>query len=390
MVAEALVRALLAGPAWLYEFGIRTRIVAYETKYLKSQRLDTAVLSIGNVTVGGTGKTPLVEYVARYLSAEGYKVAILTRGYGRNSHGQKILNDPTDVPGSKSEDQVPGLPTEPLNVATADSPAAGDLARQSRITSGTLPYRQFGDEPVMLARALHSVPIVVNGKRVEAGRWAEQHLHPDVIILDDGYQHLALARDVNILVLDATDPFGGGRMVPFGRLREPVFAIKRADAIIVTRAHRPFDQAQMLSVIRYFCGDKIPIMYVYSSIVRLRHLVTGDVYDAGQFRGWNASIMCGVGNPTSFSDDLIQIGINIASENFFRDHHQFTQQDLERVTEEAGSAGADMIVTTEKDAVRLEGFTCGSVPVYAAELEIQSEDEVRLKSFLLRTLLVRR
>lgn len=179
-------------------------------------------------------------------------------------------------------------------------------------------------------------------------------------------------------------------MVPFGTLREPLFALKRADAVIISRAHRPFDQGQTFAIIKYFCGDRVPVMYVYSSIVRLRHLSTGMTYDGDQFVGWNASIMCAIGNPRAFSDDLLQIGINIASETFYRDHHPYTQDELDRVIGEAERAGADMIVTTEKDAVRLEGLTCGQIPVYAAELELQSEDEVRLKSLLLRSLLVRR
>jgi len=388
MAPDGLIGKLLAGPAWLYELGVRTRVVAYETNYLKSQKLDTAVLSIGNITVGGTGKTPLVEYVARYLSSEGYSVVILTRGYGRSSRGQRVLNDPASGGASQTTLENAGQ-TEDHRVERLPAPSQEESG-PPRIISGAGSFRDFGDEPVMLARALPATPIVVNSNRVEAGRWAEQHLKPDVIILDDGYQHLALARDLNVLVLDATNPFGDWRMVPLGGLREPLFGIKRADAVIVTRAHRPFDQAKTVGTIKYFCGDKVPIMYAYSSIVRLRHLTTGEVYDAGQFQGWNASVVCAIGNPRSFSDDLLQIGINIASEKFFRDHYAFTQQDWNLVNQQASAAGADMIVTTEKDAVRLEGFTGAEIPVYAAQAELESEDEVRLKSLLLRSLLVRR
>jgi len=380
MAANAFVRALLAGPAWLYELAVRVRTVAYETNYLKSRKLDTAVVSVGNITVGGTGKTPLVEYIARYLTSEGYSIAILTRGYGRHSRGQKLLNAPSGAGAHQGKDPSPARTGD---VVTIDD----SLARGFH---GTPSYLEFGDEPVMLSRALPEVPIVVNANRFEGGRWAEQNLHPDVIILDDAYQHLALARDVNVLVLDATDPFGGERMIPFGRLREPLFGIKRADAIIVTRAHRPFDQGRLLSVLRYFLGDKVPVMYAHSSIVRLRHLETQQSYDAQEFRGWNAAVMCGIGNPSAFSDDLIQIGVNIATEEFFRDHRVFTHKDLEKVVESASKAGADMIVTTEKDAVRLANLKHGEVPIYVAEMEIESEDEVRLKSFLLRSLLVKR
>jgi tetraacyldisaccharide 4'-kinase len=129
-------------------------------------------------------------------------------------------------------------------------------------------------------------------------------------------------------------------------------------------------------------------MYFSSSIVRLRHLGTGKIYDAAQFRGWNVAVMCGVGNPHAFADDLLHAGINIVGENFFRDHHSFTAADIERVMTESREAHADAIVTSEKDAVRLEGLQTGDtgdIPMYAAILELQSEDEVRLKSLLLRT-----
>ena len=336
-------------PARLYEFGVRLRVAAYETDYLKSKRLDTTVISIGNIAVGGTGKTPLVDYVARYLKEEDLSVAILTRGYGRKSKGRRILNDPTD---------------RDRNVAKS--------------------YQEFGDEPLMLARALPDIPIIIDNNRYESGTYAAREFGADVLILDDAYQHLTLARDLNILLLDATDPFAGFEMIPLGRLREPLYGIKRADVVIITRADRPFDQAQVNAIIKYFCGEKVPVMYVYSTIKRLRHL-SGEAYEAGQFRGWNVSLMCGIGNPHAFADDVLQIGINIIAEHFFSDHHPFTQQVLDEVTRAAREAGADAIITTEKDAVRLERLKHSDIPVYAAQLEIESDDEVRLKSLLLRT-----
>ena len=353
-------RLLLQGPAWVYDIGVRLRIAAYETGYLKPKRLDAAVISVGNITLGGTGKTPLVDYIARYLSKEGYSVAILTRGYGRRSKGQLVLN--------------------------------GDVNRRGAADDSSVEwsYGATGDEPLLLARSLPEVPVVVNKNRVEGGRWAARRLGSQVLILDDGYQHLRLARDLNLLVLDATDPFGGFRMAPFGRLREPLYAIKRADAVIVTRAHRPFDQAQLSSVLKYSCGDRIPIIYVYSAITGLRHLESGSVYNADEFTGWNAWVMCGIGNPRAFVDDITGIGVGVVGESFFRDHYEYAQDDMARVTAQARAAGADLIVTTEKDAVRLQGLKLPDVPVYAAQLEVQSDDEVRLKSLLLRKLAVKR
>lgn len=346
-----LKRTLLWFPLTLYELAVRLRVAAYETGYLKSKRLDATVISVGNLTLGGSGKTPMVHYIARYLRSEERSVAVLTRGYARESSGMRVLND------SSSKDRSPR----------------------------GLSFREFGDEPLMLARALPDVPIAVNKNRHEAGTWAEKTLGSDVLVLDDGYQHLALARDLNILLVDATDPFGGFEMPPFGRLREPLYGLKRADAIIITRADRPFDQAQTLSIIKHFCGEGVPVMYFYSTISELRHLASGESYEAKNFAGWNSAVLCGIGNPRVFAEDILQIGINIVSENFFGDHHPFSQEDLDRVTRAAREAGADAIITTEKDAVRLEGLTHGEAPIYAARLEMESDDEVRLKSLLLRT-----
>jgi len=346
--SEKLRRALLWLPAKLYELAVRIRVVAYETQYLKSKSLRSVIISVGNITHGGTGKTPMVAYIARYLAEEGHRVAILTRGYSRKSKGRRTLN-------------------------------SGDET--------TSDYREYGDEPLMLARALPGVPIVIDRNRYEGGMWAESEFHTDALILDDGYQHLALTRDLNLLLLDATDPFGGFEMAPFGRLREPLYGLKRADAVIITRADRPTDQAQMAAIIKYFCGEKVPVMYLYSAITHLRHLATDEIYDIHEFTGWNASLLCGIGNPQAFSQDILETGMGITSEHVFGDHHAYTQEELDRVIESAQREGADAVVTTEKDAVRLEGLRHGEMPVYAAQMEIQSEDEIRLKSLLLRAMI---
>jgi tetraacyldisaccharide 4'-kinase len=351
---QTLKRALLWVPARLYELAVRLRVAAYETAYLKTESLDATVISVGNLTFGGTGKTPMVEYIARYLKSEEHSVAILTRGYARESSAMQVLN----APGAEAN-------------------------------AAEMSYREVGDEPAMLARALPEVPIVVDKNRYEAGAWARK-LGCDVLVLDDAYQHLALARDLNILLIDATDTFGGFEMAPFGRLREPLYGIKRADVVIVTRADRPFDQGQTEAIIKLHCGAKVPVLYFYSGITGLRHLETAESYDIKDFTGWNVAVACGIGNPEAFADDLLQIGINIVSESFFPDHHPFTQEDLNTITRAAREAGAEAIVTTEKDAARLEKLDHGDVPIYAARLQLQSDDEVRLKSLLLRTVNARK
>jgi tetraacyldisaccharide 4'-kinase len=345
---QKLARAVAWLPAKAYELAVRLRVAAYETEYLKSKKLDATVISVGNLSLGGTGKTPFTAFISRYLKEEDHRVAVLTRGYGRNSTGRRVLN-------------------------VKDSP---DIASAS--------FAEFGDEPLMLAESLPGIPIIIDERRYEAGRWAERELDTEVFVLDDAYQHLALHRDLNILLLDATDPFGGFEMAPFGRLREPLYGMKRADAIIITRADKPFDQGQTGAIIKYSCNERVPVMYFSSSITQLRHLATAKVYDASHFRGWNVAAMCAIGNPQAFIDDVLRAGINIVNESMFRDHHAFQQKDLDEVGAAARSGGADAIVTTEKDAVRLRGLAAGEIPIYAAMLELQGDDEVRLKSMLLR------
>ena len=370
-------RALLWLPAKLYELAVRLRVAAYETAYFKPKRLNSIVISIGNITLGGTGKTPFVEYIARYLKQEGHSVAILTRGYSRGSRGRRVLNCSAS---SASEESNSAHPV----TSNPGHPESANGAPRQLSNSGLEIHREFGDEPLMLARAL-DVPIIIDKDRFAGGQWAERETGSRVMILDDAYQHLALARDLNILLLDATDPFGGFEMAPFGRLREPLYGLKRADAVIVTRAHRAFDQGQVLTVLKLFCDTKVPVMYFHSVLARFRHLATGEVYEAREFAGWNAALLCGIGNPHAFADDVLQIGINIVSESFFVDHHYFTQEEVDQVNRAAGEAQAHAILVTEKDAVRMEGLRFGDIPVYAAQLEIQGDDEVRLKSLLLRT-----
>jgi tetraacyldisaccharide 4'-kinase len=348
---DKLKRAVLWPFAKLYELAVRLRVVAYETDYLKPKRLDATVISVGNLTMGGVGKTPMVKYIAGYFQSEEFSVAILTRGYARKSTDMRMLNAANNKAG-------PGTPET---------------------------YREVGDEPLMLARSLPDIPLIVNKNRYEAGRWAVGTLGSEVLVLDDGYQHLALARDLNLLLIDATDPFGGFSMPPSGRLREPLYGIKRADAAIVTRADRAFDQGQVNAIIKYYCGEKVPIMYFYSTITELTHLASGEVYDVKNFAGWNVAVACGIANPHAFVEDILEAGINIVREIFFADHHPFKQTELDQINSAARNAGADAIVVTEKDAVRLEGLTHGDVPIYVANLAIRSDDEVRLKSLLLRT-----
>jgi tetraacyldisaccharide 4'-kinase len=345
---QTFKRALLWLPAKLYAIVVRLRLLAYNRGYRKSGRLDAVVISVGNITVGGTGKTPMVAAIGQYLLRQGYRLAVLTRGYKRQSAGRRILNHP----------------------------------QQPQTTNAS--YLEFGDEPLLLARLLPQAPIVIHKNRYDSGKWAIEECGAEVLLLDDGYQHLLVHRDLNLLLLDATNPFGGGEVMPLGRLREPLEELKRADAVLITRANQSFDKDSVLQISQSYCQANTPVFLFSSAIIQFRNLVTGETIDSSTFAGKKAAIMCGIGNPRAFAEDLRQLGLLITSEKFFTDHHAYTQNDIDGVIEAAQKSGAEMIITTEKDAVRLENVQITGMAIYAAVLEMQSEQEAEFQQLLLQ------
>lgn len=351
-----LARILLGPAAGLYGMAVRRRAAAYDKGSRSSESVGVPVISFGNITTGGTGKTPLVCYAARYLASEGRRVAILTRGYKRQSSGQRVLNDPRAS--AKSEGNNGSLP---------------------------LDFREFGDEPLMLSRMLPTIPIVINANRVEGGRWVVRELGVDVLLLDDAYQHLAIKRDLNLLVLDATDPFGGQRLLPLGKLREPLEAMKRAGAVIVTRVSRATRQEEIAKTVRHICGSDVPIMHFASKLTAFHRLETCEHHPPEDLARSKVLGLSGIGNPKAFVNDLADAQLDVVGEASFADHHAYAQADIDSVTIRAKTLGADAIVTTEKDAVRLRGLKFSGVPVYVAESEPKSEDEDRLKALLIKS-----
>lgn len=340
-------RILLAVPARLYELGVRTRIALYETKYLRMHRLPAPVISVGNLTVGGTGKTPLVCFLARYLRDEGRAVAVLSRGYRRSSSGRVEVSDADSVL---------------LDAETA------------------------GDEPYLIARTCPGVRVVVDADRAGAGKWLAGKSEISVFVLDDGFQHLRLARDLNLVLIDATDPVGGGEMVPFGRLREPLTGLRRADAVVVTRSDRPFDQAQVRETVARYCRPETPVFYGYHDLTGLRRLDREGSARPMDFSRRRVAMLSGIARPDRFQSDLEHFAMRVVSRRDFPDHHRYGREEWEKIVAESRAAGAEAILTTEKDAANLppDEVATSRLPVYAAQIEFRCEDEVALKSLVLR------
>jgi tetraacyldisaccharide 4'-kinase len=324
----------------LYSAVTRTRLTLYRRGTFHSTRLDRPVISVGNITTGGTGKTPLVEWVSRTVAAAGKKVCILTRGYGRDNPGRLVVV----------------------------SDGATVLATPS----------EAGDEPFLLAtKLLGQAAVISNADRVAAGKQAISQFNTDCFVLDDGFQHLRLERDLNLLTIDATNPWGGGHLLPYGRLREPLSGLNRADAIVITRADQVNNLDTLHDEIRKHARD-VPVFEsrMFTSRVTPLHDSPETVVPA-------VAAFCAVGNPRSFFDAVTQ---EVVLQKAFPDHHRYTQSDIDSLIDDAKRAGANSLITTAKDAVKLRSLSF-SLPCYVQEIEpwIENADElIRLIKSVLR------
>ncbi|HEU4835858.1 MAG TPA: tetraacyldisaccharide 4'-kinase [Pyrinomonadaceae bacterium] len=316
----------------LYGAVTRTRLSLYRRGTFQTTKLDRPVISIGNITTGGTGKTPLVEYVAKLLAAQGKKVCILTRGYGRKDpHLQVIVSDGYGVLASPSE---------------------------------------AGDEPYLLATKLTGKAAVISSAdRIAAGQEAIKDFGTEVFVLDDGFQHLRLARDLNIVCIDATNPWGGGRLLPYGRLRESLEGMRRADCVVLTRCDQVESVARLREEVLELTGGK-PIFESRMRPVRVTSLKNGPETIAVPGR---VGAFCAVGNPSSFFETLRELGYELGLERAFADHHVYSQSEVEELDRLAKQTGAMALITTAKDAVKLKGMAF-ELPCYVLEIEINIDE----------------
>ena len=321
---------ILSPLAALYGRAATLRAGWYASGRLSASSLPRPTVSVGNLTFGGTGKTPFVEFLARRLRFEGWRPAILSRGYGRRSRGVVVV----------------GAGVGPL--VSAD---------------------EGGDEPVALARSASGVFVVVGERRADAARRAAD-LGADLFLLDDGFQHLAVRRDVNLLLLDARDPFGGGRLPPAGRLREPLEALRRADAVIFTRVDRGRPDEKALSTVARL-APRAPVFHARIRATGL-HDERGASISVDAIAPRRVLAVCGVANPAGFSATLGELGLSAEERLDFRDHQRYGPRQLARIRAAAERTGASLLVTTEKDAVKLAGRT--GLPLLTVRLGVEVEE----------------
>jgi tetraacyldisaccharide 4'-kinase len=333
----------------LYAAVTRARRAAYRRGFFQVTGLDAPVISVGNLTTGGTGKTPLVEWVCRAIAKDNQHAAVpeekkrcvLTRGYGRvDPKSQVVVSNGVEL-----------------------------LAN----------VRDAGDEPYLLARNLLGVAAVIsNPNRVAAGQWAIENLGTNVFVLDDGFQHLRLSRDLDLVVVDATNPWGGGTLLPSGRLREPVDGLARADCVVITRADQVEDLTKLRNEISQFAGD-VPVL---SSRMVTSGMSTLDGQDGGKIDVRQpVGAFCAIGNPDSFFRHLRREGYTLSLIRAFPDHHNYVEEEIVALVKTAKAAGAAALVTTAKDAGKLSNLDIG-LPCYVLEIEISIHEENRLISMI--------
>ena len=290
---------------------VRMRVSAFRRGLLKSERCGIPVVSVGNVTFGGTGKTPMVITLVKDLIARGRRPAVLTRGYGRMGAEPLVLTGP-EIRASVTE---------------------------------------TGDEPLELAQRLPGVPIVVDADRIRGGKLAAE-LGADIVILDDGFQHLRLHRDLDLVLLDAGDPWGGDHLPPRGRLREPVEALERASAVIITKVDVGADQPPQ-DIVRRITTIRPDLPVFAARLVPQRVRTEAGWVDPTELRGRKVFAVAGLGRPEGFRTLLESTGAEVVGHRWFADHHPYGPEDRAWIVREAQRIGG-RVVTTAKDAVKLD------------------------------------
>ncbi|MEA3416133.1 MAG: tetraacyldisaccharide 4'-kinase [Thermodesulfobacteriota bacterium] len=325
---------------------VKLREFCYKAGIIKSKRLPCTIISIGNITVGGTGKTPMTIKVAQIVRRLGYKVAIISRGYkgeaektgGIVSNGHTIFMEP----------------------------------------------EKAGDEPFMMAAKLKNIPVVVGQNRYKAGRLAIKKFNPDVIVLDDAFQHLNLKRDIDIVLLDCGCPLGNAHLLPRGILREPISALKRADAFVLTRSDSAPDYIRQVTVDKIenlapgkpvFKSFHAPNFYKPVNGRKSMHGIELQNFDSGLLHERRVVAFSGLAGNNDFRRTVENLKCDLIDFFGFPDHHKYTEMDLQTIIQSSINAQAEFILTTEKDYVRISGKTSWPVELVVVGIELSLGDD---------------
>ncbi|MBU4344891.1 MAG: tetraacyldisaccharide 4'-kinase [Desulfobacteraceae bacterium] len=329
-----------------YGYAVKLREFCYKIGIVKSKRLLCAVISIGNITVGGTGKTPMTIKVAQIIRRLGYKVAIISRGYkgGAEKTGGIVSNGHTILMESD----------------------------------------KAGDEPFMMASKLKDIPVVVGQNRYKAGWLAIKEFDPDVIVLDDAFQHLNLKRDIDIVLLDCEHPFGNAHLLPRGILREPISALKRSDAFVLTRFDSVSDYIRQAAVDKIeslapgrpvFKPFHVPNLYKPANDKKSMPGIKLQNFAPGLLYGRRVVAFSGLAGNSDFRRTVESLKCDLIDFFEFPDHHKYTEMDLQAIIQSSINAQAEFILTTEKDYVRISGETLWPVEIVVVGIELSLGDD---------------
>ena len=345
-VRATLLRGFLFALSFIYRAIVQTRLLLYRKRIFRERMLGCLVISIGNLTVGGTGKTPIVEKFARALQNGGRRVAILSRGY--KSVPRPVVK--------KWSDRFRKLEEPPPRIVSDG-------------TSLLLDSLTAGDEPYMLANNLRNVIVLVDKDRVKSGRFAIREMKADTLLLDDGLQYLYLKHRLDIVLIDRQAPFGNEYLLPRGTLREPPKNLRRASYIFITKSTtEPNDK--LIARIRLY-NRTAEIIECAHTPLHLQDVFTGAQLPLEQLRDAYIGSICGIAAPESFEGGLRNLGARIELSKRYADHHRYSEAELQGFVNRCIRRDLQMIVTTEKDAVRFPRLPKAEVPIYFLRVEIE-------------------
>lgn len=344
----ALMRFLMRALSGVFRVLVQLRLWRYRSGWKPQHHLCTQVVAIGNITVGGTGKTPVVELLARSLRDRGRNVSILSRGYKSKKLGKS--QEWNDAGGNRiSSENMPKV-----------------VSTGSKLL---LDSKYAGDEPYMLARNLDGVSVVVDKNRVKGGRFAIGELGADTLLLDDGMQYLDLAHGIDVVLVDAGSPFGTEALLPRGTLREPPKNLRRASYILLTKCNGGSNEMLVERIRRY--NKTAEIIECTHGPVHLENVFTGERKPLEFLKDKWVGAISAIAVPEAFEGSLAKLGARVEIQRRFSDHHRFSRKDVEKFMQRCVERDMELIVTTEKDAVRFPEPTSIDVPIYFLRIEVE-------------------
>ena len=297
--------------SFIYGILVAIRNFFYETNILSTKSLNCKVISIGNITVGGSGKTPTVEYLSNLLQSKGHKVGIISRGYKRKSKSTLVVTDGKKKPES---------------------------------------WKHVGDEPFLLAHKLENIPIVVGTSRYKAGSMMIEKFQPDVILIDDGFQHLSLHRDLDIVLVNSKDKRSDHKLIPSGKLREPISNLTKADLIIITKSNIHAPSNYLINKIESF---NRPTIYNELQIDSLLQIKSNKINKLDKIANKKVYLFSALGDNESFKKIMGYTDAKIVGHSKYPDHYHYTLDDLNDIEQKATKCNAEFLITTEKDLVKI-------------------------------------